>query len=460
MRRRLASLTILFTALLAAPALAADPSAKEGDAVSVPVPEGLCASYETMPGTAKEGEDFTPASGLLGPGQETVAVATTEDDKPEVDEGFTVDFACNGETTSVAAAITDDDLPKVTVADGAALENTGAVVLTVGVTPVSREVKVTFAASDGTATDGADFRDASGTLMIPAGAKEAKLRIPFVDDQVDEDTETFTVKLGATSSAALGDDGQAKVTIGDDDARSISIGDASARESDGEQSIARIPVTLSAPTFRPVTVQFATVDGVARAPADYLSRLGSVTFAPGQTSQVVEVAVVSDDRREPTELFGVLLGKAEGAAIARAAGLVAVQDDDDATEASVGADTKPPAMKLTALRLSGRSITTRVTCPETETRCAGRLTFYSAADRKAKAKSLRRERRLGAASFTLKAGKAKTLKMTLSRTVLAAARRSGRLKVRAFALTRDGAGNVDTRRRSATLKLKRSSSSG
>jgi hypothetical protein len=457
---RLLSFLTLFVLLAAAPAEAVT-SSPERDVVMVPVPEGFeLGSASTVDGTAKAGEDYKAVKDQqLGPvPPDTIGVEVLSDDRPEPDEAFLVRFSSpdpTREPVDERVVIADDDLPVATIADGAALESAGAVTLKVSLTPVDRRSRLTFRAENGSATDGADFRDAAGTLEIDPGASEATLRIPLVDDAIDEDTEQFTVRFQGTDTARVGDDGAATVTVGNEDFRSLAIGDGSVRETDGENAVTRVPVILSAPTFRTVTVQYATLDGLARAPVDYLSRLGTLTFAPGQTQQFVDLAIVSDERKEGTELFGVLLGKPQGATIQRGAAVVAVQDDD----AQPNPDEMPPAMKVSKPKLKGRSVSVRVTCPRGEARCQGRLTLFTVADRKAKARSLRRERRLGSKSYTLRGGQARTVKMTLSKTVVAAARASGRLRVRAYALTRDGADNVDTTEQPATLRFKRASRS-
>ena len=77
------------------------------------------------------------------------------------------------------------------------------------------------------------------------------------------------------------------------------------------------------------------------------------------------------------------------------------------------------------------------------------------ADRRTKSRSLRRERRLGAKSFSLRGGAAKSVAVSIPASVVRAARRAGRLKVQAFAVTQDAGGNVDTRNRRATLRYRR-----
>src|SRR5437879_1378342 len=49
----------------------------------------------------------------------------------------------------------------------------------------------------------------------------------------------------------------------------------------------------SAPSSDTVTVQFATADGTATAPTDYLATSGTLVFAPGVTQQQIQVTMVN-----------------------------------------------------------------------------------------------------------------------------------------------------------------------
>jgi hypothetical protein len=253
-------------------------------------------------------------------------------------------------------------------------------------------------------------------------------------------------------------DGEGVVTIVNDDLRVVDVFDAGTLEgSGGGTSIAQFVVRLNAPTFRTVDIRFTTGDGNARAPVDYLGKLGVVRFVPGQTVATVDVAIVADDASEPTESFALWLTGVDGARFGDAVA-VGVITDDDGPASEQTADTTPPRMRLSAPKASGRKVSMRVTCPSGERRCAGRVTFFSAADRRSKARTLRRERRLGAASFRLSGGRSKTVAITVPASIAGAARRAGRLKVQAFTVTEDASGNVDTRTARATLRYRKRAS--
>src|SRR5439155_20503961 len=94
---------------------------------------------------------------------------------------------------------------------------------------------------------------------------------------------------------------------------------------------ATFAVTLSPASASTVTVSWATADGSAKAPADYLAASGSVTFAPGETSKPVQVTVVDDTAVEGSQTFKVLLSGAVGATVADGTGVATIFDDDQYT---------------------------------------------------------------------------------------------------------------------------------
>src|SRR5207244_2749600 len=78
-----------------------------------------------------------------------------------------------------------------------------------------------------------------------------------------------------------------------------------------------------------VTVHYATQDDTATtADGDYVAASGTVTFAPGQTTQTVTVLVNGDTKFEPTEDFFVNLDTPVNATIADSQGQGTIVNDD------------------------------------------------------------------------------------------------------------------------------------
>ena len=99
---------------------------------------------------------------------------------------------------------------------------------------------------------------------------------------------------------------------------SLSIGDVSKAEGNSGTTSFLFTVTLSAAATTPVTVGYSTADGTAQAGSDYRAASGTLSFAAGQTSQVVTVGVTGDTTVEPDETFSLKLANSSGATLARA----------------------------------------------------------------------------------------------------------------------------------------------
>jgi hypothetical protein len=108
----------------------------------------------------------------------------------------------------------------------------------------------------------------------------------------------------------------------------LSVADASLTEGDAGTTNLVFTVTLSAASPSTVTVNYATADNTAGAPADYQAANGTLTFDPNQTSRTFSVAVVGDVSHEADETFFVNLSGATGATIADTQGLGTILDDD------------------------------------------------------------------------------------------------------------------------------------
>jgi hypothetical protein len=162
-------------------------------------------------------------------------------------------------------------------------------------------------------------------VTIPAGATHGTIPAEVVADALDEPTERFTVVVDAVTGATI-EDGDATVKIKDDDHEpDISIGDNRVREDAG---VVDIPVILSAPSGRTVTVEFRTHHRSARSDHDFTRTRGVATFAPGQTLAIVSVPIVDDSSHEKVESFRVELDDAEHADIADDSATVTIVDND------------------------------------------------------------------------------------------------------------------------------------
>ena len=80
-------------------------------------------------------------------------------------------------------------------------------------------------------------------------------------------------------------------TVDDDPLPTVSVGDVSVPEGDAGVTNATFTVSLSAPSGKAISVDYATADGTATAPGDYAGVSGTFSFAPGQTTKSRNVPV-------------------------------------------------------------------------------------------------------------------------------------------------------------------------
>ncbi|MGD9622678.1 MAG: Calx-beta domain-containing protein, partial [Mycolicibacterium sp.] len=109
---------------------------------------------------------------------------------------------------------------------------------------------------------------------------------------------------------------------------SISIADLSVSEGNGSHGHFMFVATLSKTSTETVTVTYTTSDGSATAGSDYVATNGTITFAPGVTSQTVHVDIIGDAMVEPNETFTVTLSDPTGATLADATAMGTITNDD------------------------------------------------------------------------------------------------------------------------------------
>jgi probable HAF family extracellular repeat protein len=110
----------------------------------------------------------------------------------------------------------------------------------------------------------------------------------------------------------------------------LSIDDVGITEGNSGTSAAVFTVRLTEASSQTVTVSFATANGSATAGTDYLATSGTLTFAPGQLTRTISVAVVGDRIVEDLfrENFYVALSNPTGAILAKAWGTGSIDDNE------------------------------------------------------------------------------------------------------------------------------------
>src|SRR5207247_2309843 len=136
------------------------------------------------------------------------------------------------------------------------------------------------------------------------GVTTQSITVTVAGDSAPESTEQFLVDLSGAVNASI-DNATGTGRILDNDTRTLSINDVTVVEGDGGPTNAVFTVTLSEAAAAPVTVNFATRNNSAVSGTDYIPSAGTMTFAPGVTSQSITVVVTGDSAPESTEQFFV-----------------------------------------------------------------------------------------------------------------------------------------------------------
>ena len=314
--------------------------------VSLDAPSSLTVTvdYATTDGTAIAGIDYQEINGTLtfAPGEtsKTIEVSILGDSLDEITEAFSLSLSNPTNVTLVASSSTvtieDNDLPPlVEIADTAITEGdegTTNVSFTVNLSqPSSKVINIDYRTIDGTAIAGVDYQHKSGTLTFAPGETTKTIEVAVRGDTLDEIDEAFSLNLSNPSNVTIAD-GEGIATISDNDtATSISINNVSVTESDAGVNVL-FTVTLDNPSGKTISVDYTTVDGTATAGQDYVAKSGTLTFAPGETTQTIEVAISGDSIDEIDEAFSISLENPVNAAISDAEGTATIVDNDTPPE--------------------------------------------------------------------------------------------------------------------------------
>jgi hypothetical protein len=303
----------------------------------------VAVDYATADGTATVSGDYQAASGTLifAPGEtgKTVTVLVNGDRIPESDEAFSLNLSnpTNADIASNGTGVILDDEPRLGITDATVTEgNSGqtAMMFTVSLSTVSdAPVSVQYATANDTAAADSDYQPASGTLTFAPGETSKTITVRVNGDRLAEQNETFAVNLSGATNASIGDS-QGLGSIRDDEPR-ISIGNAvkhegTAKGNSNKTTSFTFTVTLSAAYDQAVTLSFKTTDGSATTgDNDYVTKTGTLTFAPGETTKTITIEVKGDSKKEADETFYLdLFGNSSNSLFTMSRGFGTILNDD------------------------------------------------------------------------------------------------------------------------------------
>ena len=299
--------------------------------LSVAATEVVTVNYATEEGTARRSFDFSHVSGTLrfdlGESEKQVRVTLRDDNLYEERETFTLTLsdpvnAVLGQATATGTIIDDDEVPTLYIRHATAAEGAGELVFKVDMEPTgSLPVTVRWATSDGTAGGKADYQPSGGTLTFNPGEGEKKLRVPVIDDAIDENTENLRVTLSNPVNALLG---RAVGTgfIYDDDVRGIRVTPQTVQVDEG--TTARFEVVLATQPVGNVTLALMT-DAAGSRLTPNLLHFDATNWSRPQT---VAVAVPADEDMDDADRMLMLTASGADYVAMRVRVVLSIRDTD------------------------------------------------------------------------------------------------------------------------------------
>ncbi len=297
--------------------------------LSGPSTELVTVFYSTADGTATSPTDYTGVTSgtfTFAPGATTatISVNVTSATFTGANETFSVNLssatnATLGAGTSALATVLPP--PTVSISNPADLVDgtTGTTpdVLTATLSgPSTEQVTVVYSTADGTATSPTNYTGVtSGTFTFAPGTTSQTLTVNVASTFIDAGTETFSVNLSSAVNATLSANASATATVENPLPGITLVAPPATSSSTTAVTPFVFTVTVPAsaiPRTSNVTVVYATADGTATQPTDYTPTSGTLTFAPGTTSQTITVNVTDATFTTPSETFSVNLSSPSG----------------------------------------------------------------------------------------------------------------------------------------------------
>lgn len=309
-------------------------------------------TYRTFAGNAIPGRDFETVEGVaeIPAGQDSVAISVPllNNDFVQGDHSFTVLITSVHPIAKSQASgvITDDDTSDISIADASGDESNELVEFTVSLTSaVDSDIQFSFhtAGADEDITP-VNLGDATGEVTINSGRTEATFQVAVINDNIQEDDESFTVTASGLTIMDLGISAnkvswlrnEAQGTIHDEEHATVSIAAAVSVDEavDGPYLFA---VSLSHVIRAENEVLFEIVSGSADSGDDFqLPRTSNIKFStrtdvPPQVNVLLEIN--NDEVAEGDETFEVKLVRSTGKLFLGdvTTSVVTIVDDDFAT---------------------------------------------------------------------------------------------------------------------------------
>lgn len=208
------------------------------------------------------------------------------------------------EIDSVVTILDNDPKPMITIESNKTLTEGESIPVKINISGETKQNVSLDYVIEHITTSGNDISMNSGSLLFTPAEKEKTITISTTDDSLDENKESFKIKLlnpidGTISNTEL------LVDVLDNDLEpSVSIANANITEGDTATSIVNLTITLNKASGRETKVLLTTRDGTATSQSDYIPLINKeIVFKEGETTKVVPLTINNDFEFEAHESF-------------------------------------------------------------------------------------------------------------------------------------------------------------
>ncbi len=187
---------------------------------------------------------------------------------------------------------------------------------------------VGIAASTGLSSPSSVKFGSDGLMYVLSSGNNRIIRYTLSGAYVDDYVPAAAGGMSNANAMSFGPDGDLYVATG----KPSELNGLTQIMRFGTESEAVLTITNTTPSTLPFTVSYATSNGSATSGSDFVASTGTVTFAPGVTTETIRIPLLDDAITEPTETFNVILSNPVAATLARGQAVVSILDNDPFTK--------------------------------------------------------------------------------------------------------------------------------
>jgi subtilisin family serine protease len=188
-------------------------------------------------------------------------------------------------------------------------------------------VTVDYATIGGSASTKRDLVPVKGRLTFAPGETSKTISVTITAETIVESDESFSIQLLKPTNAVISKAFGAGTIQNDDQTAQLTITNVTQQETNSGLTPFVFTLSLSAARAEPVKVKWNTTLGTA-IKADLTAGKGTVTFAPGVTTQTISVMVKGDAIEEANETFFINLIAPANAILPRLQATGTIVNDD------------------------------------------------------------------------------------------------------------------------------------